>query len=71
MRCVCIRVLQGSDPALLNPHGDLEQPDCGEAAGMVLYLMVPVLPRYFNLLRLDTESFLLFLSFLKTIPRCL
>lgn len=47
MRCLCIRVLQGSDPALLHPHGDLEQPDCAEAAGMALYLMVPGSLRHF------------------------
>ncbi|XP_038566008.1 uncharacterized protein si:dkey-225f5.4 [Micropterus salmoides] len=31
-------VLQRCDPALLDPHGDPEQPDCGEAARMVAYL---------------------------------
>nr|XP_046270489.1 uncharacterized protein si:dkey-225f5.4 [Scatophagus argus] len=31
-------VLQRCDPALLDPCGDSEQPDCAEAARMVLYL---------------------------------
>ncbi|XP_011602671.1 uncharacterized protein [Takifugu rubripes] len=32
-------VLQGCDPALLDPHADLEQPGSCEEAGMLLYLM--------------------------------
>lgn len=38
--CLCVSLLQRCDPALLDPCGDSEQPDCAEAARVVLYLTV-------------------------------